>query len=152
MLPALSSPLIVRCVGGAALFLLPVCAFSAQDTKEEDLKAEIVPNCILAVGEWGTDMVQICVEREVAALEAVLQYRAQARASVTRCTERWKRSGWTEVKACVEHDVEASAALAEYGQQHEALVARCRAQKGGEGTAAVKACVDEALGTQPAGR
>src|SRR5262245_60388561 len=115
MLPALPSPLIVRCIGGAALFLLSIFGFPAQDSKkEEDLKAEIVPNCILAVGEWGTDMVEICVKGEVAALEAVLQYRAQASASVTRCTERWKRSGWSEVKACVEHDMEASAALTKY--------------------------------------
>jgi hypothetical protein len=120
--------------------------------KEEDLKAEIVPTCILAVGEWGTNMVEICVEREVAALEGVLQYRAPARASVARCTERWKRSGWTEVKACVEHDMEADAALAEYAKEHEALVASCRAQKGSGGPAAVKACVDDALASNPAGR
>lgn len=139
-------------VAGAALLLLPVCTLPAEDMKEEDLRAEIVPTCILAVGEWGTDMVEICVKREVAALEEVLQYRARADASVARCTERWKRSGWTEVKACVEHDMEASAALAEYAKQHEPLVVKCRAQKGGEGPAAVKACVDEALATGPAGR
>ena len=140
------------CVGFAALLLLPVFAFPAEGMKEEDLKAEIVPTCILAVGEWGTDMVEICVEREVAAVEAVLQYRARARASVARCTERWKRSGWTEVKACVEHDMEADAALAEYAKEHEALVASCRAQKGSGGPAAVRACVDDALASNPAGR
>jgi hypothetical protein len=118
--------------------------------KEQDLKAEIVPKCILAVGEWGTDMVELCVQQEVSALEAVLQYRTQAKGSVARCTERWKRAGWTEVKACVEHDIEATAALADYSKEHEELVARCRGQEGHLGPGAVKACVDKALGLEPA--
>jgi len=133
----------------AALLLVPIGTLPAQEVKEEDLKAEIVPNCILAVGEWGTDMVQVCVDREVAALEAVLQYRTQARASVARCTERWKRSGWVEVKACVEHDIEARAALAAYASQHPALLEQCRAKVGAQGPAAVRDCVDEALVSAP---
>jgi hypothetical protein len=134
----------------AALFIAPIGAFPSQEMKEEDLKAEIVPNCILAVGEWGTDMVQVCVDREVAALEAVLQYRTQARPSVARCTERWKRSGWVEVKACVEHDIEARAALAAYASKHHALLEQCQAKVGAQGPAAVKDCVDEALAAVPA--
>lgn len=133
----------------AALLLLSSGTLLAQEMKVEDLKAEIVPNCILAVGEWGTDMVQLCVDREVAALEAVLQYRTQARASVARCTERWKRSGWVEVKACVEHDIESQAALATYASQHQALLEQCKAKVGAQGPAAVKDCVDEQLTSVP---
>ena len=140
----------IRRAAEGAILLLPVCASATQDVKEEDLKAEIVPRCILAVGEWGTDMVELCVQQEVSALEAVLQYRTKAKASVARCTERWKRAGWAEVKACVEHDIDATAALAEDGKENEELLARCQGQSGHLGPEAVKACVDKALGLEPA--
>ena len=139
-------------VVGATLLALWVCASGTQDVKVEDLKAEIVPNCILAVGEWGTEMVDHCVKEQGAALDAVIQYRTRDRDSVARCTGRWKRNGWTEVKACVEHDLQASAALVEYRKQHEALVATCQAQASHKGPAAIRACVEEALGPHPAGR
>ena len=123
----------------AAALFSPFAAF-ADET--EELKASIVVRCIYHAGEFGNQLVDICVRDDLAAAQALRKYPA---AIVDNCAGRMQDDGWTKVKMCADEDMAAEKALAGLDPQHGSLVAECRAKTGRSGSAKVRACVDAAL-------
>ena len=129
----------IRCVFFAALLVFALCEARA------DLNDEAVHRCINEVGEFGSGMVQTCVEQDLAAAKALAAYPREAREAVARCTDRLQGRGWSMVKGCVDRDVEAAAVLSGYAKEHAALVEQCQQQMAELGAAKVKECVEREL-------
>lgn len=133
-------------IGGilsAFMLSLPL-AFPAQ---EEDLHAEVVMGCIYSVGEFGSELVEICRKENLAAARALRTYPEEHGELIARCGRRVMGSGgWAGVKVCVDQDLEAQAALENYPAKHGALIAECRAENAELGPRKAKTCVDQRLG------
>ncbi len=123
----------------AAALLSP---FAAIADEAQDLKAAIVVRCIYSSGEFGNQLVDICVRDDLAAAQALRKYPAVI---VDNCAGRMQDDGWARVKMCADEDIAAEEALARLDPQHGSLVAECRAKTGRAGSAKVRACVDAAL-------
>lgn len=121
----------------ALMLLAPPCAAQA-----EDIKPEVVVRCIHDMGEWGTEMINRCVEADLAAAKALQAYPKAHGAVVDRCTQHMQRHGWEMVKLCADRDIEAAAALARYPAEFRFAIDSCREQVGEQGAAKVKACTD----------
>lgn len=127
----------------AAFLPCPVAA--AGDTKEEDLRADIVYRCHYQMGEFGAEGVDACVKGDLSAMQALKAYPQQAGEIVQRCTRQAHIIGWELAKSCVDKDVAAESALAGYAEKHAVVLERCRSKFGGRGPARVKACADEQI-------
>lgn len=111
----------------------------------EELKASIVVRCIYSAGEFGNQLVDICVKADLAAAQALRNYPPQSAVIVNRCTARLQDDGWERIKMCADGDIAAEAALSSLGAAQADLIASCRAKAGRFGSVKVKACVEDAL-------
>ena len=122
----------------AAVLFNPFTAF-ADDA--EELKAAIVVRCIYSAGEFGSQLVDICVKEDLAAAQALQKYPA---AIVDHCAGRVQGDGWSRVKMCADEEMAAEAALSKLDPKYAATIADCRSKAGALGSAKVKSCVDAA--------
>lgn len=111
----------------------------------EELRASIVVRCIYHAGEFGNQLVDICVKADLAAALALRDYPPQSAAIVNRCAERLQDDGWERIKMCADDDIVAEAALAALDPAQAQILAACRAKAGRFGSAKVKACVDQGI-------
>jgi hypothetical protein len=125
-----------------ALVVVPMSAAHA------DLNDEAVDRCMLEVGEFGSAMVQTCVEHDVAAAKALATYPRSARETVARCTDVHKPRGWSVIKMCVDREMEADAAVDAYAKKNAAVVQKCQERLGSQGAVKVKECVEQEVGGQ----
>jgi hypothetical protein len=131
----------------AASLLLAGSLFPGVAAADEagDLKASIVVRCLYSAGEFGTQLVDICVRDDLDAVQALQAYPRESAAMIEWCTHRLQVEGWVRVKMCVDENAEAEAALATLGPLHGALIDACREKLGREGAARVRACVDKGI-------
>jgi len=134
-LPSASSQVDRALVGG--VLLLAFCVGRADSGS--------VARCIHQVGEFGNEMVQICVDDDVAAEKALSQYPAKTRSIVARCSRHAEANGWVIAKRCADQDIAAEDALAGHPHEHKPLIEKCTNEVGDRGRARVKACVDQAI-------
>lgn len=87
----------------AALLACPV--FADDATKEEDLKADIVNRCYYVMGEFGAELLDICVKGEISAMQALMAYPREAGEIVRRCTIDVQISGWERAKSCADKEI-----------------------------------------------
>jgi hypothetical protein len=120
---------------GIALFAISVARADSDS----------VARCILQVGEFGNDMVQICVADDVAAEKALSAYPEESKHIVTRCVRNVEQTGWVMAKRCADRDIAAAKALDDYPAEHEPLILKCTGQVGSRGPARVMECVDRAI-------
>jgi len=132
----------------AARMVLVALAIVPMSMAHADLNDEAVDRCMLEVGEFGSAMVQTCIEQDVAAAKAVASYPRSARETVARCTDLHKPRGWSVVKMCVDREMEADAALDAYAKQNPAVVEKCLQLVGSQGAVKVKECVDREVSRQ----
>lgn len=77
--------------------LLLICAHTARADDEE---AQIVTTCHYANAEWGTDMINRCIEENRRLRAEVLALPPEHAGAVARCRDS-AELGWTWVKECV---------------------------------------------------
>jgi len=87
------------------MHLLPLLLLSASRAHGEeqtsvDEEAQIVTTCYYANAEWGTDMVNLCVEENRRVRAEVLALPDVHAAAVRRCRAS-AELGWSWVKECV---------------------------------------------------
>jgi hypothetical protein len=131
-----------------ALLLAPcVQAFAAKPLADDkaDLTQEIVLRCMHEIGEFGNDAVQMCIESETTAAEALKAYPAKSRPIIDRCLDRAWARGYQTVRLCADRDIEAATALDDYAKEHAPTIEACVGKVGGSGAAEVKSCVDVAI-------
>jgi hypothetical protein len=132
--PGKTAPILLA----AALFI----PFASPADEAEDLRASIVVRCLYHVGEFGSQLVDICVRDDLAAAQALRKYPASI---VDHCAGRVQGDGWTGIKMCADAEMAAEEALSKLGPQYATTIVECRAKAGAQGSAKVKACVDGAL-------
>lgn len=88
--------------------VLPYPVSAADNTKEEDLRADIVYRCYYQMGEFGVEGVEACVKGELSAMQALKMYPQEASEIVQRCTERLEPIGWEMVKSCADRAIAAA--------------------------------------------
>ena len=98
----------IACIVSASAAFLPCPVFAAENTKEEDLMADIVYRCYYQMGEFGAAGVEVCVKGELSAMQALKMYPQEASEIVQRCTERLEPIGWEMVKSCADRDIAAA--------------------------------------------
>lgn len=131
------SPTMLSVLFAAALFNpFPLFADEA-----EELRASIVVHCFYSVGEFGSQLVDICVKENLAAAQALQKYPA---AIVDHCAGRVQGDGWSKIRMCADEEIAAEEALSKLGPKYAATIAECRDTVGASGSAKVKACVDAA--------
>ncbi|HEY7758860.1 MAG TPA: hypothetical protein VIA64_05525 [Burkholderiales bacterium] len=104
-----------------------------------------VARCIHQVGEFGNEMVQICVDEDVAAEKALSEYPKETQQIVARCLRNVEETGWVIARRCADKDIAAADALADHPQEHKPLIQKCIDEVGNRGPARVKACVDQEI-------
>ena len=122
-----------------------LCAFPALADESEDLKSLIVMRCLYHAGEFGNELVDICVKADLAAAQALQEYPPQSAEIVQRCTARLLDGGWEKIRICADNDIAAEEALARLDPRHGSLIAECRAKAGRYGSAGALVCVQDAL-------
>lgn len=127
---------------GIVSLALPLWA--AAQTKP-DVKAETVFWCIHQMGEYGSEAVDICVQEEMAAAEALAAYPAEVRDVVRACEKRAGGRGLATVRFCVDAELAAAQALAALPAEHRAVLDACRSEFGPQGARRVRQCVEERL-------
>jgi hypothetical protein len=112
-----------------------------------DVRADAgsVARCIHQVGEFGNEIVQACVNDDIAAERALAEYPGTAKAIVARCSSGVEQTGWVLARRCADLDIAAADGLAGYPPEHRPLIGKCTMQLGDEGPARVKACVDREI-------
>lgn len=124
------------------ILALAVCAPAAGLCDEaEELRASIVVRCLYSVGEFGSQLVDICVKEDLAAAQALKKYPASV---VDHCAGRVQGDGWSRIRMCADEEIAAEAALSKLDPKYAAALAECRSKAGVSGSAKVKACVDAA--------
>jgi hypothetical protein len=112
-----------------------------------DDESEIVTGCLMSNAEFGSDMAQICIRDNRAALAEVARYPDEVRGIVKRCSRR-KEMGWVMVKRCIDDDIAAGPILEAYARDHGPLLERCQEQYRGREATRIKLCVEHALEAQ----
>ncbi len=135
-------PRAVAASGLLAGLLLPGAV--AADEAEE-LKASIVVRCLYSAGEFGSQLVDICVRDDLDAMQALQAYPPESAGMIEWCTHRLQVDGWVRVRMCVDENTEAEAALASLDSRHGKLIDDCRAKVGREGSVRVRSCVDQGI-------
>lgn len=107
-----------------------------------DVTADVLSRCRKSMGDHGSAMVKACVDRDLAAYDALAKNPTQDRPFVVRCEKQMLDYGWAMIKACADRDIAAASALAKYPTEHRLIIDRCQLQMGDYGTAMVKACAD----------
>ena len=125
-----------RALAGAAALL--ACSIVWADSGS-------VARCIHQVGEFGNEIVQSCVNDDIAAEKALSEYPEQAKPIVARCSRGVEHTGWVLAKRCADLDLAAATGLAGYPPEHEPLIRECTKQLRDEGPARVKTCVDRKI-------
>jgi len=132
----MSAPSLPKGRFGFAAMLLLFSSATAADEYDD-----IVNGCNFFNAEFGTTAIQICIDENVAARSAVLQYPEEVREIVARCS-RGREAAWVMVKRCIDNDIMAEAALTNYGREYDAAMVKCETEHGHRGAATIKACVD----------
>lgn len=127
----------------AAALFIPFISFADE---AEELRASIVVRCFYSVGEFGSQLVDICVKEDLDAAQALQKYPASI---VDSCAGRVRGDGWARIRMCADEDLAAEEALSKLKPEDAETIADCRARAGAQGSAKVKACVD---GASTAGR
>ncbi len=98
---------VFRIPAPAAALLQGILLFPLVAGAEElqDFKAAIVMRCYHAAGEFGSELVDICVKEDLAAAETLKHYPPAAAAVIRSCTDRLIGDGFARVKACVDQGV-----------------------------------------------
>lgn len=71
----------------------------------------IMRRCRREMQAYGSVMVKACVDQDVEAHRALLDYPAEHLSVVARCSGQMAQYGWSMVKACADQDIEAERAL-----------------------------------------
>jgi hypothetical protein len=109
-----------------------------------DDDSDIISGCAMSNAEFGTEMIQICINENKAARADVHAYPEQYKGLVARCTRR-KEMGWSIVKRCIDDDIAAKPVLETYAKEHGPLLAQCQEEFQGRELARIKLCVEMAL-------
>ena len=96
---------VIVCILLAGAAFRPCPVFAADDTREQDLRADIVYRCYNKMGEFGAEGVDVCVRGELSAMQALSAYPLEAGQIVQRCTLYVQIIGWELAKACVDKDI-----------------------------------------------
>ncbi|HVY06779.1 MAG TPA: hypothetical protein VHB46_12450 [Burkholderiales bacterium] len=125
------------------LILAAVLAFASSAGIADD-DSDIISGCALSNAEFGTEMIQVCINENNKARAELKDYPEQYKGLVERCTRR-KEMGWGIVKKCVDDDIAAIPVLENYARDHGTLVAQCREEFWGREISRVRLCVETAL-------
>lgn len=123
-----------------------LCPFACPADEAGELRAWVVARCLYHAGEFGNELVDICVKADLAAAQALREYPPRSAAIVEGCTARLLDGGWEKIKMCADADIAAEEALARFDPRHGSLIAECRTKVGRFGSAKVRACADAAAG------
>ena len=115
---------------------------------DADITGEIVIRCHYQVGEFGAAAVQMCVETERVAREALAQYPEESADIVLLCVRNMYDVGWGMIRACADNNIAADAALQTYPPEHGDIIRACQAKIGPNRYVEVKTCVDEMIAGQ----
>ena len=118
----------------------------AQSSADTETR-RIVDRCQKAMGKHGAAMVEACVNRDIAAIDAILAYpkKKHIKTIVSRCARTMGQHGWAMVRACADRDIEARQALLRYPESAAPTMRRCGKQMREHGWAMTKACTDRDL-------
>ena len=86
--------------------ILVVSSFACRADDESD----IISGCAMSNAEFGTQMIQVCINENQAARAEVARYPDELRPIVERCKRR-KDMGWGLVKKCIDDDIAAGPVL-----------------------------------------
>ena len=115
---------------------------------DADINAEIVIRCHYQVGEFGAAAVQMCVETEHVARNALAEYPEENADIVLLCVRNMYDVGWGMIRSCADNNIAADAALRTYPPEHGDIIKACRDKVGPDRHVEVKTCVDEMLAGQ----
>jgi hypothetical protein len=129
-------------------------AVAAVDISKDkaELTQEVTLRCIHEMAEFGSDAVQVCMQSDMDAADALTRYPPEAQPVVDRCLKSLWTRGYTMVQVCVQQDLDAAAKLAALAPEHAATVEACREKVGAQGAAHVERCVRATLAADPAAR
>ena len=78
----------------------------------QDERSLVIARCRTQMGEYGSRMVKLCVDQDMAAYEALQAYPDEHSTFIERCMRQMGEYGWRMVKLCADQDIEAERALA----------------------------------------
>ncbi len=125
------------------LILAVILALSSSLSWADD-DSDIVTGCLMSNAEFGSDMAQICIKENRAALAEVARYPDEVKPIVARCSRR-KEMGWGIVKKCIDDDIAAAPVLEAYARDHGSLLERCQQEFRGREASRIKLCVEKAI-------
>ena len=124
--------------------ILAAILVSSPSLSWADDDSDIVTGCLMSNAEFGTDMAQICIKENRAALAEVARYPDEVKPIVARCSRR-KEMGWGIVKKCIDDDIAAAPVLEAYARDHGALLESCQHEFRGREATRIKLCVEKAI-------
>ncbi|MEO8004922.1 MAG: hypothetical protein ABI771_08455 [Betaproteobacteria bacterium] len=130
------------------LILALALAVASSATFADD-DSDIISGCALSNAEFGTEMIQICINENKTARADLQNYPEEYKGLVQRCSRR-KEMGWSIVKKCVDEDIAAKPVLEGYAKDHASLLAQCQEEFHGRELTRIKLCVEMALKGDPA--
>lgn len=133
MVPSLMNKIII-----AAILVLSSSLCMGDDD------SDIVSGCAMSNAEFGTEMINICINENKTARADLQKYPEEYQPLVERCSRR-KEMGWGIVKRCVDDDIAAKPVLEAYGREHPDVTDQCAFEFRGRELSRVKLCVETAL-------
>lgn len=100
----------------------PTGGFWGKDTESPEAAAQkrvltvVMQRCRREMQAYGSAMVKACVDQDMAAYRALLDYPSEHLSIQARCSGQMAQYGWAMVKACVDQDVQAERALKDMRQ------------------------------------
>lgn len=126
----------------AWLLLFAAPAWAAPPS-EPVTRADVVYWCYYQMGEFGSEAVDVCVNEEFAAAQALAAYPSSRDGIRSQCERRAGSRGLSATRTCMEDEIAANAKLDAYPAAAAERIAACRARFATGGSAAVVRCVDD---------
>ena len=128
------------------LITAAILALSSSMSWADD-DSEIVTGCLMSNAEFGSEMAQICIQRNQSVRAEVARYPEAVKDIVELCSRR-KEMGWDFVKKCIDDDIAATPVLEVYARDYGPLLARCQLEYLGREASRIRLCVETALEAQ----
>jgi hypothetical protein len=125
------------------IVLASILALSSLACRADD-DSDIVSGCAMSNAEFGTEMIQICINENQTARAEVARYPDALKPVVERCKRR-KEMGWGIVKKCIDDDIAAGPVLEAYARDHGPLLESCQDEFRGRELSRIRLCVEKAL-------
>ena len=93
---------------------VPARKSDSAKSEMDKVRTVVIQRCRSQMGEYGSSLVKVCVDEDMAAWQRLSRAPAAHRKFIARCESQMAEYGWSLVETCAKEDIKAEKALNNY--------------------------------------